>query len=223
MPTMTSTLNFLRDSGRDPEVMKRAFRTVRERIGSEDVATGLRRDLQDPHTAPEALVELTIRTIRSTDVPIILESDRENLGADERWERSVRRRILEGGFGTCFIAATPDDEPAYMQWMFTASDNADVQRHFAGTFPVLDDDTVLLEGAFTPEAHRGKRIMSAAMSRIAERAADHHARYVITFVGDDNIASLKGCARAGFSPYVQRRQNWRMLRQDVTFTPLTSG
>lgn len=220
MTTLTSALNFLKDSGRDPEVMKRAVRTVRERMGSETRATGLRRDLEAPHTTPEALIPISIRTITDSDVPVILESDRDHLTPDERWERSVRRRILESGFGTCYIAATADDEPAYMQWMFTAADNAAVQRHFGGTFPVLSPDTVLLEGAFTPEQHRGKRIMSAAMSKIAEFGAEHGARYAITFVGVDNIASLKGCARAGFEPYVQRTQNWRMLRQDVAFRDL---
>jgi RimJ/RimL family protein N-acetyltransferase len=59
-----------------------------------------------------------------------------------------------------------------------------------------------LENAFTPADYRGKGIMSAAMSRIAEQAEQYGARYVVTFVGDDNIASLKGCQRAGFAPHL---------------------
>jgi hypothetical protein len=39
--------------------------------------------------------------------------------------------------------------------MVTNRDN-DVQHHFDGIFPLLDPDTVLLEGALTPEAHREK-------------------------------------------------------------------
>jgi RimJ/RimL family protein N-acetyltransferase len=214
---LDSAIRFLQDSGRDPQVMRRALRTVRERMASEQRATGLRRDLTVPHTAPEALVAISIRPLRDSDVPVILETDRDRLTADERWERSVRRRILESGAGTCYVAANQDDEPTYVQWMFTSADNAHVQRHFDGTFPVLEPDTVLLEGAFTPERHRGKRIMSAAMSRIAELGVEHDARYVVTFVGDDNVASLKGCARAGFTPYLARTQNWRLMRQDVRF------
>lgn len=220
MPTLTSTINFLKESGRDPALMKKAYKSLRFRLSSDQLATGLRRDLTEPHTAPEATIEITIRPIADRDLPFILDSDRDGLTADEKWERSVRRGILKSGIGTCYVAATEDDEPAYMQWLFSHEDNDDVQRHFSGIFPVLDTDTVLLEGAFTPVAHRGKRIMSAAMSRIAELGADHGARYVITFVGVDNEPSLKGCARAGFAPYIRRTQHWRRLRQEIEFSAL---
>jgi RimJ/RimL family protein N-acetyltransferase len=43
-------------------------------------------------------------------------------------------------------------------------------------------------------------IMSAAMALIAERATEVGARHVLTFVDQHNIASLKGCQRAGFHP-----------------------
>lgn len=220
MPTLTSVTRFLRDSGWDPTLIRKACGSVRDRWASEDLACGLRRDLTVAHTAPKALLDITIRPLTERDVPYILETDRGNLPPEERWERLVRRRILEAGFGTPFVAATTDDEPAYVQWMFTAEDNAEVRRHFAGTFPMLDADTVLLEGAFTPTAHRGKRIMSAAMSQIAELGVQRGARYAITFVGVDNEPSLKGCARAGFSPHLNCVQRWRRLRQEVEFTPL---
>jgi hypothetical protein len=42
---------------------------------------------------------------------------------------------------------------------------------------------------------------------------------VITFVGFDNVASLKGCARAGFFPYVRRSQIWRFFRCRTVFGP----
>nr|CAD6619098.1 N-acetyltransferase [Rhizobium sp. Khangiran2] len=75
-----------------------------------------------------------------------------------------------------------------------------------GGFPRLDEDTALLENAYTPPSHRGLGIMSAAMALIAERAASFGARYVLTFVGTDNVASLKGCQRAGFEVHlIQRR------------------
>ena len=46
---------------------------------------------------------------------------------------------------------------------------------------------------------------------------------VVTFVADDNIASLKGCKRAGFSPYLRREERWRWFRRTLTFTPLPEG
>ena len=47
--------------------------------------------------------------------------------------------------------------------------------------------------------------MSAAMALIAGRAAGIGARHVLTVVGLDDIASLKGCRRAGFDPLLLHR------------------
>jgi hypothetical protein len=41
----------------------------------------------------------------------------------------------------------------------------------------LSPDEALLEGAFTPESHRGQGIMPQAMASIAEKAKDLGARY----------------------------------------------
>jgi RimJ/RimL family protein N-acetyltransferase len=76
-------------------------------------------------------------------------------------------------------------------------------------FPALGHDEALLEGAYTPPQHRGLGIMSAAMAMIAERADELGARHVLTFVGEDNIPSLKGCRRAGFHPHMMHfRSQW---------------
>jgi hypothetical protein len=40
---------------------------------------------------------------------------------------------------------------------------------------------------------------------------------VITFVGTDNPASLRGCNKAGFFNYVLRNQHFRLGRQRVEF------
>ncbi len=79
-------------------------------------------------------------------------------------------------------------------------------------YPRLAPYEALLEGAYTPEAYRGQGIIASAMALIAERAGDFGARWVVTFVDETNVASLKGCARAGFVPYLRRR---------VRFTPLS--
>ena len=43
------------------------------------------------------------------------------------------------------------------------------------------------------------------MTLIAERATDIGAQQVLTFVGVENIASLKGCQRACFNPLILHR------------------
>jgi hypothetical protein len=61
------------------------------------------------------------------------------------------------------------------------------------------------------------------MARIAEKAQNHGARRVITFVDHLNVPALKGCQRSGFSPYLIRVDSWRLFRRRVSFRPLPPG
>jgi GNAT superfamily N-acetyltransferase len=117
-------------------------------------------------------------------------------------------------------AIGPDGKVCYMQWLIASRDNARIRGQWADLFPVLAPDEALLEGAYTGHAYRGQGIMAHAMARIAERASDFGARWVLTFVGERNVASLKGCAKAGFVPYVRRTESWRFMRRRVRFVPL---
>jgi acetyltransferase (GNAT) family protein len=204
----------------DPALLKQLYRSAGQRIRSDQTAYGLTRDLDVAHSAPAALVPITVRPIRDEDVPAVLESA-DSMTLEEKWDRDQRLRLLEAGVGSCFVAVTADDVPCYTQWLFSSEDNAFLRDHFNGTFPPLDADTALLEGAYTPTAFRGRRIMSAAMSLIAEQGRGVGARHVTTFVGVDNTASLKGCYRAGFEIYLERRLRWRVGKPSVTFRPTT--
>ena len=108
----------------------------------------------------------------------------------------------------------------YMQWLIAARDNARVHARWGGLFPELKPHEALLEGAYTAESHRGKGVMSHAMALIAEKARDFGAHHVLTFVDRKNVASLKGCEKAGFAPYIQRRETWSLFRRRVHFLPL---
>ena len=206
----------------DPAMLQRAGQAVAHRLHSNSEAVGLKRDLSVPFEAPRAAIDISVRPIAERDVPKILNAGGAELSNDEKWLLASRKRLLEAGFGTCFVAVTAQDKPCYMQWLFGQHDNDKVQSYFSGAFPLLTAGEALLESAFTPVAFRGKRIMPAAMARIAERAADLGARSVITFVGVDNIPSLKGCAGAGFRPYARCTQEWRLFRCRPLLRPVES-
>ena len=108
----------------------------------------------------------------------------------------------------------------YFQWLMGPAHNAQIQAFFQESFPLLRPHEALLEGAYTPAQYRGMGIMPAAMAEIAERAAEIGARYVITFVDRLNIASLKGCKKAGFNPYVERHDAQLLFRSKRSFTLL---
>jgi RimJ/RimL family protein N-acetyltransferase len=110
-----------------------------------------------------------------------------------------------------------------MQWLIGPNENLNLQRIFRGGFPWLEPNEALLEDAFTPESHRGLGIMSCAMAHIAERGLAINARYVITFVHESNIPSLKGCKRAGFVPYKLRREQNFLFHRTISFASLPLG
>lgn len=177
---------------------------------------GLRRDLTIPFTPPTAKIPLVVRPLASTDDLSCLDPV-PGLTSDEAFWRLTQRRLARSGLHTCYVAIAPDGKPCYMQWVIPSSANGRLRSIFGNLYPILGPDEALLEGAYTPEAYRGMGIMGAAMALVAERAAAHGARWVITFVDEHNSASAKGCVRAGFAPYLRRREQFRLFHRRVTF------
>lgn len=196
---------------------------IRRRLNSNSSAFCLRRDLFVPFQAPAASIPLTVRPLCDSDVAMLLDTNAADIAGEGIYLRMSRRDLLKRDIPTCYVAVTAEKKPCYMQWLIGSSANAQIQSYFKGIFPVLAADEALLEGAFTLEAYRGQRIMPCAMAQIAECGAELGARWVITFVAEDNVPSLKGCKRAGFAPYLVRKEQWRLFRRRLTFTPLPAG
>lgn len=187
---------------------------------SESRSIGLRRDLAVPFAAPAARISLQVRPMEDRDVDAVLSPRLPGISDAERRDRRGGMRMLRAGLTTGWVAVDESDRPRYVQWLIGPEHNDLLQRLYHGLFPVLPQDEALLEGAFTPESSRGLRIMPSAMARIAERAAYFGAKYVQTWVGVHNTASLLGCERAGFRPEWTRCSRWRALRHTVTFGSL---
>lgn len=193
---------------------------VRNRVNYDNHSFGLRRDLTVDFAAPEPRIPLEVRPLEDRDIVRIVDPAASGLSDEERAERRPRMAMLNAGFETAYVAATEADEPAYIQWLIGPSQNELLASHFHGIFPPLARDEALLEGAFTPEAYRGKRAMPYAMACVAERGTALGARYVFTFVAQDNGASLAGCTRAGFAPYLTRHESWRAFHRRLEFGEL---
>ncbi len=189
------------------------------RAYSNSTSIGLRRDLRVPFAGPRAKIPIHIRPLAPGDDFSALDSV-PGLSADETFWRLGQRRLLRSGLQTCYVAIAPEGKPCYMQWIIPASENRRLKSVFGNLYPALQPEEALLEGAYTPEVYRGKGIMGAAMAEIAARAAEHGARWVITFVDANNEASLKGCVRAGFTPYLRRHEKFRLFYRQVAFEPI---
>jgi len=193
---------------------------VARRLWSRSTAYGLRRDLEVPVALPTAKIPIEIRKLIDSDIPALLR-DLPDVDADTRWEIRLRHAHLKSGIPQCYVAVDQrTDTPCYFQWLMGATHNREIQTFFHGTYPMLRTNEALLENAYTPVQCRGMGIMAAATARIAERALDIGARYVITFVDQHNVPSLKGCKKAGFAPYVERHEQRILFHSRISFDPL---
>jgi hypothetical protein len=171
----------------------------------------LRRDLTIPFQAAAARQPIVVRPIRDSDISAILAA------------RPGRLLILKANIPTCYLATTASGEICYMQWLIGQSELERFRPFFDGELRNLRKDEVLLEFAYTFEQFRGQKIMPAAMAAIAEKGLLSGARYAVTYVQKDNIAALKGCAAAGFSPYMIRNERWRIFSFKESFKSLPNG
>ena len=191
---------------------------IRSWLYSNERSLGLRRDLEEDFQTPEAKIPLFLRPLRRDDVHELLDEHDSGSPNTATMELARRKIFIDADVPTCYVAVTEDGHPCYMQWLIGAQHNEQIQSHFkGGLFPVLKKNEGLLELAFAPEKYRGMRIMPHAMAEIAKKGNDFGARYIITFVSEGNIPSLKGCQRAGFYPYMARESKWRLFRRRCTF------
>ena len=166
---------------------------------------GLVRDLSHNFQAPGAKIPLAVPPLADRDLAALFGHAGAATELSERMEVAWRRAFIEKGARGGFVAIDERSAtPCYVQWLLSPRDNAFIKK--LGGFPPLADGEALLENAYTPPAYRGLGVMAAAMAQIAERASDFSARKVLTFVATDNIASLKGCQRAGFYPHLLHRR-----------------
>lgn len=192
-------------------------RLLRRWLHSTSLSYGFRRDLTRPFVAPQARVPISVRPMRKWDELELLDVHASDLSGEAMYHRIQRRQFIEAGIPTGYVAVMDDGRPCFMQFLILPAHNAELRAYFGGFFPPLAPDEALLEHSFTLPAVRGMGIMTHAMAQIAERGRELGARWAISFVDHDNVPSLRGHERAGFSLYLVRRESWRLFRRRVSF------
>jgi hypothetical protein len=161
----------------------------------------LRRDVTIPLIPrPQAKISINVRPLEPGDLPQV---------AAER-PQGLLLGILTSGLPQCYVALTADNQVCYMQWLVAPAHRERLRAFRFRDFYCFDDDTVVLEFAYTFRRFRGLGIMAPAMAFIAEQGKGAH--WAVTYVDRSNIPSLRGCHSAGFSPYRLCCDSWRLFR-----------
>jgi RimJ/RimL family protein N-acetyltransferase len=196
---------------------------IKFRIYSETYSLGLQRDLTMPLDLPQAEFPLTIRPLRESDIPKIFDFKRPGLSKHDEIDLVTRLEHHYANIPTCYVAVASDDTPVFMEWLMGHAENKKIQAHFNEIFPVLSPDELLLENAYTVREFRGKGVMAAAAAGISELGKKVGAKLVLTFIEQNNIASLKASKRAGFFPYTMRHEKWFLFHRTLTFSELPAS
>ncbi len=186
------------------KLRRRIAGRMEQGLYSEFKGYGLRRDLGQTLEKPSAKIPFSIRPLALKDLDILLPLESDLPPSEKQqivWRRHFHSKTPKG----CLVAVDErTGTPCYMQWLIGSQDNDHLARFKC--FPRLATNEALLEQAYTIPSHRGLGLMSAAMAIIAERAKNLGAQYVLTFVEENGIASLKASRRAGFTPYYLHRR-----------------
>jgi hypothetical protein len=163
-------------------------------------AYALRRDLSVPLSIrPKAKIPITVRPLEPGDVPQIVAEQPEGLILG----------VLRAGLPQCYVTVTKDREVCNLQWLVTPEHRDRFRSIRFREMPAFDDDTVMLEFAYTFRRFRGLGIMAPVVAWVAEQ--HKAARWAITYVDRTNIPSLRGCRSAGFYPYLLSCDKWRFF------------
>ena len=171
----------------------------------------------------EGRKEVEKREIEEKDLEQLLDLKIIYEDSEEFKENARQKLILNSGIKQCFVATDENDKVLYMQWLISHEENDKLKKVYKGGFAELNKNEMLLEGAYTIKSARGKRIMSEAMATISSIGKRKGAKYLLTYVKDDNIPSLKGCQKSGYRPYKLRKDRWFLFMRKVKFITLPAG
>lgn len=187
-----------------------------QRVWSTRIWYGFERDLSIPLVSSGPQIKLQIRELRLSDIPVLLNIS--DVNDDEALkDRLIRLSMVRAEIPTCYVAVTSDGVPCHMQWMISSRENKKIQRFTHGGLPVIKENEVLLENAFTLEQYRRLGIEIEVVRCLFQKAQENGVKRAFLFVKEQNLISLKLVSRLGFIPFCVKTGSWRLFQRHFNF------
>jgi len=192
--------------------------TLRMRAWSESREFGLACEAASAPAARKAKVPVVMQPMDGQAGLAHFAAELDRVNGEEHRDVHNRVRMCANGVRTLYISLDPEGEAIYAQWLVAPGEEAPLQETVPNQFPTLPEGEWLVEGAYTFTAFRRMGAMGDGMHQLLMAARDAGGRRVITYVGEENLASLRGCANAGFTldhvrvtrhRFNVRRARWR--------------
>jgi hypothetical protein len=193
--------------------------TLRVRAWSESREFGLACEANGaPEPARRAKVPVVMQPMDGAVGVAHFTAELDRVNGDEHRDVHNRVRMCANGVRTLYMSLDPQGEAIYAQWLVAPGEETPLQQTIPNQFPTLPEGEWLVEGAYTFMNFRRMGAMGDGMHQLLMTARDAGGRRVITYVGEENLASLRGCANAGFTldhvrvtrhRFNVRRARWR--------------
>ena len=194
-------------------------RVCLRRIWSSTVSFGLRVDLDGLPEVRPARIAVRMEP-RDTASFTGFEDELERVSEGDAVEVAQRQSLCVAGVRTLYVAVDDSGAPIYAQWLVRGDEQEPLHRMTNGLFPQLGEGEALVEGAYTFVSARRLGAMADGMSQLLVRARDAGDRRVFTYVAEENVPSLRGCANVGFVPDHLRRNVSRLGLRRVRRVPV---
>lgn len=178
---------------------RRIVETLRQRVWSEARDFGLACEAAEAPEARRAKVPVVMRPMDGETGVGHFSAELDRVSGEEHRDVHNRVRLCANGVRTLYMSLDPQGEAIYAQWLVAPGEEAPLQATVPNQFPTLPEGEWLVEGAYTFHAFRRMGAMGDGMHQLLMAARDAGGRRVITYVGEENVGSLRGCANAGFT------------------------
>jgi len=198
---------------------------VRNRIHSDTLRVGIRKQLTDADEARSATADNPVRIASMADIEAVLDPGRGGAtDPNELWQRRFRRHVAETvGPGRCYVADCGDLGPSFMQFLFFPEDNDLVQAKFPDIGPPVQPGEAMVEYLYVAPDARSLPFVINCLVHVAAEARRRDATSIITYAPIGNKAALLSTRLAGYQPFAIRRLKYRLFRRHVSYEPYTEN
>ena len=192
---------------------------LRSRMWSTVTWYGFERNLSKELKPRSPRINVQVTKARPDDLHALLDL---SVACDARAakDRFIRLSMIGANIQTPYVAVTGDGIPCHMQWMIGPDENEALQRFSRGGLPIIGEDEVILENAFTLEPYRRQGIEFETVRVLFDIARQQGAQRAILFVNSDSRVSLRLVSELGFTPFCTKTCRRRMFRQHFAFGPI---
>jgi ribosomal protein S18 acetylase RimI-like enzyme len=168
---------------------------------SRDTLLGLEQDLETKVVLLSSRFTYSLQPASEKDIEELLTKAKTESKASAH-ELIERKWFYESGFCDCYVARTTDaGELCFIAWLVSPKDSSVMSQGFRSRLPSLKEDELLLENCYTFERYRGNGIMPSVVGRLCELARSQGFKRLITYVRQDNRASLRAFDKLGLRKF----------------------